>query len=493
MPIPNDPEALAKLLGNAGLKYDEPPPETTKPPAMIAPVPSDAAPMFSLPPDVAARAEKQNAVANVNGPVTQAPAGAPSMKQEVFAKPPAQPQMGIAPGFGARGGGGGTPANPFAKYYESLEAQKGAMGDVARAESQMVDDQGIAAGLKGQTYGQQVADTMAKANERDAQAARAAAQIDEASKKAADMKEDPDHFWNNQGFADKSRLILASALGGFVSGYRGGPNQALNHINGMIDRDIAAQRKNIEQAHGRVADMKGSLAEMYRRFGNMEQAEAGARILHLQQLDAEAQEHGAAAKSDLVRANADLASRQFQSEIEKQKAALAAKAGSGPDMRAAVVKRMQELRDKAASNGVDMPVDEARNQAMAEIFGVTGAQQQGYAKAPSGEAAPQVPDAPQMSFGEAVQSYLMPGSEAGLKRLEMEQHNARVAGALHSPKGGNIPKGEALEHALKAYSSNPFTPNSVIRQRNEAARALRKGGGGGGDALPDPEDFEEDK
>jgi hypothetical protein len=455
------------------------------------PIPS----IFEGPSLVQSLTSKANAEAHAapaEHPVSGPPAPPGPM---VFAQPPATAPAAAGIGLMGPRGGGGAPANPFKAYFDSLESQKGAMGDVSRAEQQMVDDQGIAAGLKGQSYGEQVRDMMAKAQSRDEQAAKVQGEVDAASKRASELKEDPDRWWKGQGTADKVRLTLASALGGFLSGYRGGPNQALQQINQHIDRDIAAQRKDIEQAHGRVADMKGSLAEMYRRFGNMEQAEGAARILHLQQLDQEAQEHGASAKSDLVRANADLASRQFQSEIEKTKASMAAKAGGGTDPRAAILKRAQEI---ANASGGTISVDAAMGRAADEYRAAYGGSATGntttYAKpAPGGEI--KVGEAPGSTnpfahpIDAATAALGIQGSAGNDKRVARDQYNADIMGYAHKAFGARTP--EAQREIMGGFIIAPNDDERTIARKKEAF--MSKYGHGAAPMAPPPEGFEEDK
>lgn len=446
--LPSDPDALAKLLGAAGLHYD--PAADTGPP-IGPPAPPVAPPKFALPADVAARTATQNAQADTIGPTTVQPPVAPPPGPQVFAT---QPAAAGVPGA-AHGGG-----NPYAAYLKSLQGQQGAADDVARAQGQLVENEGIAQGLKGQALAGDQADALSKAQARDAEAQRAIAEVDAASKDAASAKIDPDEWWHSQSLADKGRLTLASALSEFGTGLVGGRNSVLDQINKHVDDSIAAQRQAIESKHGRVADMKGSLAEMYRRFGNMDQAEAGARILHLQQLDAEAMQYGATAKSDLVAKNAELAHRQFQSEIEKQKAQLTARA------HVTTPKEQAELDKLRAETG----------KTLAETD-----------KLKSGAAAEAPQDAPNFTFGEAVKSYLFPGSDAGLKRAQLEQHNTGVVGAVHKSTGL---RGESLDKAGESYASSPFTPNALINQRNEAARRFSKGAAPG---EPLPAEFEEDE
>jgi hypothetical protein len=483
--LPTDPDALARMLGNAGLSYDPAvPAPSSAPPAQPMGEPMGVP---SLPPDVAARVARQNAVANVNGPTEIPPPAAPGAlppgSQDVFAKPPPKPTM--APGFGQ--GGGGAPAmRPVdTNYLDSLRAEQGPMGEAGEAEANMVKDQGIAGGRAARQIGMDEMDATRMARDRDRQTQMALQQVDDASKEAASKGIDPDHWWHSQSFGDKARLTLASVLGGFVSGYKGGPNQAIEQMNKHINDDIDAQKQKIESAKGRVGDMKGSVAEMYRRFGNLEQAEAGARILHLQQLDQEAVQYGASAKSDLVRANAAQASAALRAEIAKQAAQLTPRAGAGGGPTAKeIADRTYDIMKGESERGQSISPEEARLKAFASYGGVQNAG--GLTAKPGVAGAEAVPDAPEMSFGEAVKSYLFPGSDAGLKRAQLEQHNVGVSGEIHKATGL---RGESLEHAREAYASTPFTPNALIRQRNESARKFAKGGRD--DGAPPP-DFEEE-
>lgn len=60
----------------------------------------------------------------------------------------------------------------------------------------------------------------------------------------ANYHEDPDRFWNSRSTPQKVAGFIGIALGGFVSGMKGGSNQVVDMIDKEIDRDIAAQRNN---------------------------------------------------------------------------------------------------------------------------------------------------------------------------------------------------------------------------------------------------------
>jgi hypothetical protein len=499
--LPNDPDQLAALLGQAGLKYDG-----GAPPAVSTPAP--APPPAALPPDVAARVAQQNAVADTSAPTTMpppstspAPGGPP--QAQVFAKPKPPPPTGLAPGFGGGGGGGnGAAQKAAADYLGSLRAEAPAMQAAGDAEAKVAENEGVAAGLRGQ---QMASDQDAAQKELDdfrKESSAKLAEIGEASKDASGSKVN-NNRWAEDNPGRMVGLAIAAGFQGFSNGLRGiAGNQILDMMSKRISEDVESQKADIESKRGRVADLRGELADMYRRFGDMHTATAAAKIAKYQQLDEEAKQYGATAQSDVVRARADVLQKHFQSEIAREALNLTPK-GGGANIQGAIVKRAQELRDKAAGNGVDLPIDEARNQATAEVVGIRGYGAQGYAKgAPAGQGenltAP--PPAP-LTFGERVQSYLgnklgdAPVIGAPLRNTEgyrkgLEQDAANIP-ALQMIHRGGVRDVEAQRQigAPILYGSSDDAATRAFK--NELRRRMAAGGKAGDDAGP-PEDFEED-
>jgi hypothetical protein len=237
----------------------------------------------------------------------------------IFAKPPPPMQPG--------GGGAAKPApDPYADYWAAAGRERGDIQALSQAEQKVNEDAGVAAGLQGQQYGKDAQDMLDRAHEQNEKAAALEKQIDQASLEARDTKIDPERYWNSRNAFQKGAFMVANALGSFVEGYTNGAvkNPTVAKLNAAVDRDIDAQKEAIQQKRGRVADMRGALADMYRRFGNMDQAEAGARILLHQQLDAQAKEYAAASGNAVVQANADWLSDHLQAEIAKEKASIIA-------------------------------------------------------------------------------------------------------------------------------------------------------------------------
>lgn len=68
------------------------------------------------------------------------------------------------------------------------------------------------------------------------------------SQMQAKDKVDPDRFWNSKSTGDKIMVGLGLLLGGVGSGLTGGANPVIDMINKAIDRDLAAQKVDLETA-----------------------------------------------------------------------------------------------------------------------------------------------------------------------------------------------------------------------------------------------------
>ena len=66
-------------------------------------------------------------------------------------------------------------------------------------------------------------------------------------------KIDPEHFWNSRTTGQRVMATIGMALGGLSSGMGGGPNYAAQIINSAIDRDVNAQKANIDNMNTGVS------------------------------------------------------------------------------------------------------------------------------------------------------------------------------------------------------------------------------------------------
>lgn len=58
-----------------------------------------------------------------------------------------------------------------------------------------------------------------------------------------------EHFWANKDTGSKISAAIGMILGGIGAGMTGGPNQGLQVINAAIDRDMQAQKTNLDNKH----------------------------------------------------------------------------------------------------------------------------------------------------------------------------------------------------------------------------------------------------
>jgi hypothetical protein len=77
------------------------------------------------------------------------------------------------------------------------------------------------------------------------------AQVEELDSKIANWSEDPNRVFGGNALSQIG-AIIAQAIGAYSAALGGGPNQAMQLINGVIDRDIAAQRAE----YGKLKDAR---------------------------------------------------------------------------------------------------------------------------------------------------------------------------------------------------------------------------------------------
>lgn len=83
------------------------------------------------------------------------------------------------------------------------------------------------------------------------------------------------------GFGGRMTAAIAVALGQLGSALGGGENAALALINQAVDRNLAAQRSNIEAARGDVSARQNALQQMRGLLGDEAASEDAARAMHL--------------------------------------------------------------------------------------------------------------------------------------------------------------------------------------------------------------------
>ena len=168
-------------------------------------------------------------------------------------------------------------ADPFKPLTAGFDLQQAAIKEASKV--------GEAKAAEENAYLTRVAkenDDRIKTNEM-AQAARqakvdeAAAKLQEAQASLNSMQVDPNRYWANKGTGDK---VLAG-IGLFLGAFGQGGNKAVAVIQDAIDKDIAAQKANIETKKAGVAVQSGILSDMRARFQDQRVAEEAARVAYL--------------------------------------------------------------------------------------------------------------------------------------------------------------------------------------------------------------------
>lgn len=116
---------------------------------------------------------------------------------------------------------------------------------------------------------------------------------------AATQKQiDPNGLWAERGTGARVGAALMIGLGQFASMASGrGTNAALQIVNENIDRNIAAQRANIDNAHRNLDSAQGLYARNLAAFGDEKQAVLATKAMYLD---------GVAAMADTQRAKAGI-------------------------------------------------------------------------------------------------------------------------------------------------------------------------------------------
>lgn len=130
--------------------------------------------------------------------------------------------------------------------------------------------------------------------------------IDQTNKEIRDQQIDPNKYLGDLSTMGKASTVLGLIFGGIGGGLqRTGQNLALDTLNKLIDRDIAAQKANL--------DKKTSLlSSYYNQLGDMRTAENMARATMLDQFSNQLKGEAAKSQDPIAKARANQALGQLQ-------------------------------------------------------------------------------------------------------------------------------------------------------------------------------------
>lgn len=213
------------------------------------------------------------------------------------------------------------------KMIESQNALKAINDSYTKQQSALsAGAAAAAAGAKktadalGQAYQQaQTLDAQRQQNEADRQAQLKQIQqtMQQKMEDYANMSIDPNraNIFVNGSTGQKIGAGIALALSGMGAGLTGQPNLALQVINTAIDRDINAQKANIEKTGNQVTMQQNVYHDMLQTFGDQRAAEAATKATLLQTAQIQLQQYAEQYKAPQLQANA----AAMQAELERQK------------------------------------------------------------------------------------------------------------------------------------------------------------------------------
>lgn len=213
------------------------------------------------------------------------------------------------------------------KMLESQNALKGITDSYTQQQNALsAGAAAAAAGAKksadalGELYQQsQVLDAQKQQNEanRQEQLKQIQTTLQQKMDDYANMSIDPNkaNVFVNGSTGQKIGAGIALALGGIGSGLSGQPNLALQVINTAIDRDIDAQKNNIQKAGNAVTMQSNVYHDMLQTFGDERAAEAATKATLLQTAQIQLQQYTEQYKAPQLQANA----AAMGAELERQK------------------------------------------------------------------------------------------------------------------------------------------------------------------------------
>jgi len=126
-------------------------------------------------------------------------------------------------------------------------------------------------------------------------------------------KVDPDRYFSEKSTAAQIGLVVSAAIGGFGAAMLGQNNPALGIIQDAIDKDIDAQKAEIELAKQGIVEADNEMAKMIQLYGSPEQAEANLRVAQMQAVEEKARAFALESQSEQAMANFEV----FKAELDR--------------------------------------------------------------------------------------------------------------------------------------------------------------------------------
>jgi hypothetical protein len=314
--IVGDPSELQRVNKGRGLWGAPPLAEIPTAPAAASGTStygsSNGAPLFQVPP-LPWNAPTVNQAPQLEQPQVAAPAAAP-MPQPMQQGGPMQlsypPVRNVAAAWQNKGrvteGAHEVPEEAKADIMGGLDKQEGAAASRGLNEAQYREREMALFDLEADRAKSEAIDANARAAGRKAKLDEATAKFNDLTQRAAEQGDvDPNKFFGDRGAGVGFLAAIGVALGQASASLGGGPNAALQIVEGALDRSLQAQKMQLDETRGQRTEQKGVLAEMRANFADEREADLaakdamlGAAELRLKALGSEAQSNEAKARAN---------------------------------------------------------------------------------------------------------------------------------------------------------------------------------------------------
>lgn len=241
--------------------------------------------------------------------------------------PPAPPQAaqpqgggGQTPAISLASAGGMTPAHEasrlgptqWAALDASNQAQQQAIGGMAvNSLGQAQRDEDVYLRHAMDARAREDAATQV-ANAREDELRMRASDFDRQARALSQEKLDPGRLWASKSAPQKVATFISIALGGFLSGAKGGENLAMQRVNEEIERDVKAQEFSFHAKRAGVEASQTAYGMALQRYQSADAARAFARVSAMDAVAAEIQRQQAQGKGTDVANRAQAALAELQ-------------------------------------------------------------------------------------------------------------------------------------------------------------------------------------
>lgn len=138
----------------------------------------------------------------------------------------------------------------------------------------------------------------------------------------SDAKIDPNRVWGSMETGNKMSAVASLFLGAFGAGATGAQNAAMDVLNKAIDRDIDAQKANLQTKKDVISSQRNALSDYLQITGDEDAARKSIQIQYLDSMKGRMESIALTSKNPVMKANAEAAAMKLNQESAQKRAEL---------------------------------------------------------------------------------------------------------------------------------------------------------------------------